>query len=1102
MRGIRLDGAGQLLDSRSFVIDAGDSYDDIIAPAVGCETTSCLVVFSKNNDQILARRVSSGGTLMDASAIPVSGTSYTVSSPEIAFDGSNYLVAWAERRSNTEIIGSRVSTSGVVLDSGGLPISVGAGDQNAPALTWDGTNFIVAWTDGRHGTNREIFAARLNSNGSLLDPAGVPITAGVPDSSRPALASGGGHSLIVWEWNRPQTNEYEIRGARVDGSLTLLAPSPIEVSAGANRELSPAVATDGTNFMVVWRDLRADTQGDIWGARVGPTGALLDPAGIPIASGPAAQERPSIAWGGSHFLVVWQEAGATPASEIRSIRVSRSGTVDPSSTRVRISNSLNAPAVASSGSNFLVVWHEGGGTLGIEIKGARIDGNGSLLDATPFLISNAAENQYGPRAAWTGSNYLVVWRDYRNGFEDIYGTRVTGAGAALEPGGFPVSAAADRQFGPEVHCASSGCLVAWLDNRSQRTQIYGTRVTSAGLVSDPSGLPISTTGAIDHNYPRMAIAHDGNAFVVAWRDTRTDAAGDIYGARVPGAGPVQDPNGFVISNAHRFEANPALASTGGQKLFVAYNAFAQLPGMNALRVRARFIDTTNSAPSATPVTATTTEDTPVQITLAGTDPDSDSLTWTIVGTPSNGTVTLSGNQATFTPARDFNGTATFNFAVSDGQLSSAPATATIQVAPVNDAPSMGALADVTVPEDSSPQTVVVTGIAPGPTNESAQTLSLTVTSNHAGLFTALSIGNVSNGTAQLAFTPAPDASGVAVVTVTAADDAGTSNGGVASFSRSFTVTVSEVNDPPTLDPIPNPAPINEDDLGLRTVSLSGISAGPANEAQTVTVTASVNDLTLLEAPSVAYSRGSSGTVRYRPRPNASGAATLTVTVTDAGGSTLQRSFDVVVNPINDAPVAMDVNVTTPEDQPVPVTLSATDVEGSPLTFTILKGPSFGTLSGTGGNLTYTPAANYHGGDFFTWQASDGALSSATRSAFLTVQPVNDVPVARSDTLRVPARSSQLVVQANDPDGDKLTWQVETPPTQGSLSGTGPLFTYTPPANFLGTTSFTFTVFDGQVRSAPATITLEVGNGPPTVSISADTLTPKEGAVVRFTSTAK
>jgi immune inhibitor A len=126
--------------------------------------------------------------------------------------------------------------------------------------------------------------------------------------------------------------------------------------------------------------------------------------------------------------------------------------------------------------------------------------------------------------------------------------------------------------------------------------------------------------------------------------------------------------------------------------------------------------------------------------------------------------------------------------------------------------------------------------------------------------------------------------------------------GHAGTSGSFAVNANQA---PTLDPI-NSLAINEDS-GLQTISLTGISAGPG-ENQTLTVTATSGNPGLIPDPSVTYtSPNAIGSLSFTPAANASGNASVTVVVHDNAGTasggtdTTTRSFTVTVNPVNDAP---------------------------------------------------------------------------------------------------------------------------------------------------------------------------------------------------------
>ncbi len=189
------------------------------------------------------------------------------------------------------------------------------------------------------------------------------------------------------------------------------------------------------------------------------------------------------------------------------------------------------------------------------------------------------------------------------------------------------------------------------------------------------------------------------------------------------------------------------------------------------------------------------------------------------------------------------------------------------------------------------------------------------------------------------------------------------------------------------------------------------------------------------------------------------------------------SAAITVTGSNSAPSAADQAVTTAEDTPVAITLTGADPEGDALTFTVLSAPAFGTLSGTAPNLTYTPNANFHGADSFTFRVSDGALESAPATVSITVTSVNDAPVAAAGTLAViEDLAASGTLAASDVEGDALTFSIVSQGTKGTAvitnAATG-AFTYTPNADAYGSDSFTFRVSDGLSESAPAAIAVTV-----------------------------
>ena len=224
----------------------------------------------------------------DARSQPTSAPLALDEGAAVAFDGSNYFVVWTNYESGTgDIYGARVATDGTVLDPGpGIPISAQPAQQIEPAVAFDGTNYLVVWQDRRTDDINDIYAARVTPAGDVLDPDGIPVTTAAGEQTAADVAFDGTNYLVTWT-DSSSINGTDVVGARVTTGGTVLDPNGIPISNPANDQESAAVAFDGTNYLVTWEDRRADAALDIWGARVSPDGTVLDPAGFAI--GVAAQ---------------------------------------------------------------------------------------------------------------------------------------------------------------------------------------------------------------------------------------------------------------------------------------------------------------------------------------------------------------------------------------------------------------------------------------------------------------------------------------------------------------------------------------------------------------------------------------------------------------------------------------------------------------------------------------------------------------------------------------------------------------------------------------------------------------------------------------------
>jgi len=516
------------------------------------------------------------GAVLDAGGIKINGGAGNQNAPRVRYGGSQFLVVWhwsGTGSTGYDIAGARVSTAGTVLDTTALVVSNATGNQQYPTLEANGSTFLVAWDDLRNTatSSNDIYAARVNSGGNVLDATGIAVTTAAETQRYPAVSSNGSDWLIAWEDRRNYSITWtDVYGARVSTAGTVLDAAGIAISALGGDELKPHLASDGADYLVIWDDGTV-IPGNVGGRWVKASGSTPDPGFQVVVTTQTDLVYNSTS---KHFFI--PRYGSGLSNDVFARRVLGTGAaVD--TTDVTVSMAYNAqyyPAAAYDGTNYLLVWSDSRNwaSTGWDIYGARVSTTGTLLDASGILICNAGGTQSYPDVGFDGTNYMVVWEDRRPGSSvaDVFGGRLTKAGALLDNQGFQLTGQVYEQRFPRLAFDNLGTyLVVWQDHRnssSNGTDIYGTRVrASDGFVYEQlSGIPISTQTASE---TEPAVAFDGNTFAVVWSDGRTSAsAPDIYGARVNLSGQVLDPTGKAISTAASSQLSPDITFTGAQYL--------------------------------------------------------------------------------------------------------------------------------------------------------------------------------------------------------------------------------------------------------------------------------------------------------------------------------------------------------------------------------------------------------------------------------------------------------------------------------------------------------------------------------------------------------
>ncbi|TDR22421.1 beta strand repeat-containing protein [Marinicella litoralis] len=481
------------------------------------------------------------------------------------------------------------------------------------------------------------------------------------------------------------------------------------------------------------------------------------------------------------------------------------------------------------------------------------------------------------------------------------------------------------------------------------------------------------------------------------------------------------------------------------------------------------------------------------------------LTFNIVNVTNAGlfstppTVDANSGNLSFTPTTDVFGTSTVTINLMDDGLTanggidtSANITFDIVVEEVNDAPVLANIPDQTVDELTLLSFTATATDANVPAQNLTFSLGGTVPAG-----AAITTGG------DFSWTPTEEqgSTGTFSFDVIVTDDG--TNPDDLSDSQSINVTVNKVNSAPVLTAI-GPQTVDE----LNNLSFNAAANDTDLPAQNLSFTLSGT------VPSGA-TISNTGAFNWTPTEAQGGNAyTFDVVVTDDGVNPPNlfdsETINVTVNEVNSPPVLNPIGNTTFDEETL-LSFNAmavdTDNPAQTLTFTLAGAVPTGAVITTGGAFSWTPTEAQGPGVYsFNVVVTDNGSNPNNLSDFetisLTVNEVNVAPVANAQTTTTDDETPlTITLTGSDAEGSSLTFSIATSPATGSLgtitqlTTTSASVTYTPGA--VGNNDFTFTVFDGELNSSPATVSLNVtsSNLPPVASDDSYDVTGNVGLTV-------
>jgi hypothetical protein len=260
---IRVGPYGDSVDGRPWLVSSSPGNQR--RPSIAWGGVSHLVVWEDDRSgptKIYATWVTPQGDVIEPKGFAVAESRYAQSAPVVAWTGAGFLVVWSEEvggASGVDLYGAVVMPGIFNAAPQGLPLVIAAGDQREPAVAWGPTGGLLVWSDARSGGDEsaDLYAVRFDADGRRVGPADIVVSTATGAQRAPAVVWDGAQFVAFWIDGREGTDL--LYGARIDDGGRLLDPAGLKVTRGPTPSGRAALAAPAPGQLIaLWTELGTD----------------------------------------------------------------------------------------------------------------------------------------------------------------------------------------------------------------------------------------------------------------------------------------------------------------------------------------------------------------------------------------------------------------------------------------------------------------------------------------------------------------------------------------------------------------------------------------------------------------------------------------------------------------------------------------------------------------------------------------------------------------------------------------------------------------------------------------------------------------------------